>query len=73
MRFLPAGRSMDCRFRAMISWAVMSTHSWVASSDLKTNSFLQIMRRTAKYYGKRMARLVHISDRNNIEHPTLSP
>jgi hypothetical protein len=67
-RFLPVGKSMDCRSQATISWVVTSTHSWVASSDLKTNSFLHNTKKMDKYCGKRMARPTHISDRNSVDH-----
>jgi len=67
-RFLLVGRSMDYRTRVTIFWAAMSTHSWVACSDLKMNSFLHITKKTANSYGKPMARPAHISDRSNIEH-----
>lgn len=67
-RSLPAGRSMDCRSQATISWVAMSTHSWVVCFDLKMNSFLHITKKTASYCGKLMARLAHISDRNPNEY-----
>jgi len=68
-RCLLVERSMDCRSRATISWAAMSMHSWVVCSDLRTNNFLRNMKKMAKFCGKHMARLAHISDRDNVGDP----
>jgi hypothetical protein len=51
----------------MISWATTFMHSWGVCSDLRTNSFLRIMKKTAKCYGKYMVRLARISDQDDIE------
>lgn len=71
--FLLVGRSMDYRTRATISWAATSTHSWVACSGLKPNSFLHITKKTAKSCGKPTTRLAHTLDRNHIKYPHLGP